>query len=234
MRFLVTRPLEDAQGLKARLEAAGHSVILAPMMRIRNLAATIDLRGVQALLFTSANGVRAFAAQSAERDIPAYAVGAATAAEAERQGFSAVHVSGGDAAALANDVIMGLNPAGGPLFHAAGSVVRGDLGRRLTDAGFTYRKSELYTAEEVRELAAAPRQALAAGDLDAVLLYSPRTARFFLERVRQAGLTSTLANLDALCLSPAVADALAGSIWRQVLVAARPDEATLLALAGPV
>ena len=76
------------------------------------------------------------------------------------------------------------------------------------------------------------RDALANGELDGVLFYSPRTARLFLERAGEADLTEALKGMDAYCLSKAVAEALAGSGWRKVHVAARPDEAALFGLAG--
>lgn len=232
MRVLLTRPLEDALPLKSRLEAAGCAVTLAPLMTIEYRTAPVHLDGVQALLFTSANGVRAFARLSARRDLPAYTVGRATAAEAERAGFIAIHISGGDAAALAEDAVLGLNPGGGPLLHIAGSVTRGDLAGRLAAAGFDYRKLELYSAEPVSHLPPEARDGLAAGNFDAALFYSPRTARLFRSRVAEAGLEEDLSGVDAYALSPAVADALSGLPWRRILTAGRPEEAALFSLMG--
>ena len=62
MRLLVTRPLDDAQALADRLEAGGHEALVEPLLTIApDLAAPLPLDGARALLFTSANGVRAFA-----------------------------------------------------------------------------------------------------------------------------------------------------------------------------
>src|SRR4051812_16935975 len=98
------------------------------MLDIRNLDnVAIDLTNVQAVLFTSANGVRAFAAAERRRDIPAFAVGEATAAAARLAGFTTVDTAGGDVAALADLVRERLTPARGALLHAAGSAVAGDL-----------------------------------------------------------------------------------------------------------
>ena len=60
MRIAVTRPEEDAGPLKARLEAMGHQVVMAPLMTIRPRAgvAIPDLPW-QAVAVTSANGIRA-------------------------------------------------------------------------------------------------------------------------------------------------------------------------------
>ena len=63
MRIAVTRPEEDAGALKARLEAMGHQVVMAPLMTIRPRAGVIipDLPW-QAVAVTSANGIRALPA----------------------------------------------------------------------------------------------------------------------------------------------------------------------------
>ena len=62
MRLLLTRPEEDAAPLADELSALGHSVVLAPMMRVRFVDGMVpDLDGVQAVLLTSANGARALA-----------------------------------------------------------------------------------------------------------------------------------------------------------------------------
>jgi len=228
MRVLVTRPKADALSLKTTLEAAGHGVILAPMMTIAFKSPSIDLAGVQALLFTSANGVRAFAARSAERRLPAWAVGDATAAAARKAGFTDIHVSGGDAKALAHDVTAALRPADGALFHAAGSVVKKALGTDLEAAGFSYRKAIFYAAEPIGNFPEEAENALKNAEVDAILLYSPRTARLFAALAQKAGIDLEAA--DAYCLSDAVAAEAEVLSWRRIRVAERPDGNALLSL----
>ena len=76
MRALITRPQEDAADLAAALHARGIEPLVEPLLQIKPVpGASIDLDQVQALLFTSANGVRAFAALSDRRDLPAFTVG---------------------------------------------------------------------------------------------------------------------------------------------------------------
>ena len=93
LRALVTRPEEDARAIAAELRAQGIETILAPMLSIvQRRDPKIDLSGIQALLFTSANGVRAFAAASGARDLPVFAVGDATAGAARNAGFKNVEI----------------------------------------------------------------------------------------------------------------------------------------------
>ncbi len=146
---LITRPEEDARPLAEALAERGVATVIEPLLVIRPLpeaAADLakDLAGVQALLFTSANGARAFAELSPRRDIGVLAVGDATASAARGLGFTAVESAGGDVQALARLVKQRLKPAGGPLLHAAGSAVAGDLAEILAADGFDLRRRMLY------------------------------------------------------------------------------------------
>jgi uroporphyrinogen-III synthase len=238
VQVLVTRPSEDAAPLVDALRERGHDPVLSPLLDIRFEDATApDLADVQALLFTSANGVRAFARRSDRRDLPALCVGDATARTAQAHGFPRVTTAEGDSAALAATARHALDPTAGALFHAAGTVTAGDLKQRLDAAGFTVRRAALYRAEPATALAAPARAALQAGSLDAALFFSPRTARTFATLARTAQVADACADVTAVCLSPAVADAAAALPWRDVRTAARPETAALLRtldeLAGP-
>ena len=60
MRLLVTRPEPDALKLRAALEERGHQATVEPLLRVSfEDADAIDLDGVQALIATSRNGLRA-------------------------------------------------------------------------------------------------------------------------------------------------------------------------------
>jgi len=229
MRVMITRPREDARPLAEALAARGVETLLEPLLEIVPVAdARLDLAGVQAVLLTSANGARALAAATGARDVTVLAVGAATAAAAA--GFARVEAAGGDVAALADLAASVCDPAAGALVHVAGSHVAGDLAGRLTERGFTLRRETLYTAVRTEALSDAAAAALRQGALDAVLLFSPRTADSFVTLAARAGVTADLARVRALCLSAAVAEAAGTVAWRALDVAARPDQEALLAL----
>ena len=177
MRILITRPIEDAKPLADALEERGIAVLIEPLLEIRRLDdAAIDLDGVQALLFTSANGVRAFAHASPRRDLKAFTVGDGSAEAARQAGFAEVESAKGDVEALAALVVDRLKAEDGVLFHAAGTVTAGDLKARLEGLGYRVRRAQLYEAKIATALSAETRANLNLGGIDAVLLFSPRTA----------------------------------------------------------
>lgn len=231
MRVLITRPREDAEALAATLRAQSIEAVIAPLLAINAVAdAALDLAGVQALLFTSANGVRAFARRTRARALPVFAVGDATARAARAAGFARVESASGAVDDLAALVRARLDPKRGALLHGAGADVAGDLAGALATAGFDVRRIVLYRAAKARRLPAAAARALAEGALDAVLFFSPRSAATFVSLARQAGVEPALVRLDALCLSEAAAAAVREVAWRTVAVAARPDQPALLQL----
>jgi len=232
MRVLVTRPREDAAGLVADLEARGHAVMLEPLLTIRPRDPADWPAGhenAQALLVTSANGARAFARLDARRDLPVYAVGDASAAAARALGFAEVHSAAGNVEDLAALVQRRLDPAQGPLLHPAAGRLAGDLQGALGAAGFVVLRAVLYDAVPVAALSADCMRALNDGLIDAATFFSPRTAAGFVTLVEAAGRTDTCRRVGAVCLSPAVAEALGGLDWRRIVVAERPDQAALLA-----
>src|SRR4051812_20101180 len=73
MKILVTRPLADGQQIAARLAEQGHQALLAPLLEPRfSDGPEPQLDDVEAILATSANGVRALVRRTARRDIPIF------------------------------------------------------------------------------------------------------------------------------------------------------------------
>jgi uroporphyrinogen-III synthase len=231
MHALITRPQDDAKPLAEALAAKGIDCTIEPLLQIVPIEDTaIHLDNVQALLFTSANGVRAFAAKSDRRDLKVLAIGEGSAAAARETGFTEVESAGGDVAALATLVIDRLDPKAGAVFHAAGSVLAGDLKGRLEQAGFEVRRMALYESKTAEGFSPETRMNLTLGGIDLVLLFSPRTAKTFARLWAEAG-QPNLGKVTALCLSAAVAREIAELHWQRIEIAERPDQPAMLALA---
>ena len=228
MHVLVTRPLEDGKEIAARLAERGHTALLAPLLEPRFSDGPLpanELDQVQALLATSANGIRAFIRRSARRDLPVFAVGPQTAKEAQQAGFCDVRSADGDARALAQ-AVRGWASPNGVLLHVCAQDAPGVLADDLTAGGFSVRRCALYAIEPAVCLPPDALAGLSQGTLDAVMLFSPRTARIF------AALTDALPTqrLTAFCISPATAQALTRSRFAQLVVASKPNQDAMLAL----
>lgn len=218
MKLIVTRPSPDAETFARAAARLGAEPILSAVMAIRAREIPIDLASVSALAFTSANGARAFAALSPARGLKVYAVGAATAAAARAAGFDDVEAAQGDVESLAA-LVAAAKPAARVL-HLAGSRRAGELTRLLAAKGVAARREVLYDAEEIADMTPDAAAILADGrENPLVVFFSPRSARLFLGQAARAGLTESLRNAVALCLSADIAAAAQGARWLAVRVA---------------
>lgn len=222
MRLLVTRPEPAASDTAAALAALGHDALMAPLLVTAPRRWRVPATPPQALLITSANAVRHGGSDLAGwHALPVFAVGAATAAALRAAGFVDVRAGAGDgAAALAAAHAAGVTR----LLHLAGA----DRTALALPPGLACEIRTVYAARRVRALPAPARRALAAGAIDVVLLYSPRSAAVFAALVDRAGLARDRLAIAALSANVAAA---AGTGWRRVEPAATPDEAALFAAA---
>jgi uroporphyrinogen-III synthase len=213
--------------IAAKLAALGHTALLAPLLEPRfHDGPEPMLDDVQAILATSANGIRALVRRTARRDIAIFAVGPQTTQEARDAGFTDVRNADGDSRDLAEAVTRWTTPEKGALLHVCGEDAPGALVESLSQRGFTVRRAALYGIEAAHALPPSARDALVQGAVDAVLFFSPVSARVFLELC--AGIPT--APLIALCISPATAAVLPPGVFASVRTAMAPNQAALLAL----
>src|SRR3546814_2179766 len=95
-------------------------------------------------------------------------------------------------------IVETCDPTAGPLLHVAGSVTAGDLAGHLRAAGFDLRRDVLYDARTAEALDERIAAALAAGEIDLALFFSPRTAATFVTLVQAAGLADACRTVAAL------------------------------------
>ena len=230
--LLITRPQPEADALQQRLQGMGIACLVQPLLDIRFLDAKLPAAPPQALLATSANGVRALArhGQYPRRTAPLLAIGAATARQARQAGFAPVWSGSGDAESLLALAEQHCRQQAGELLHLCGRHVAVDIAGQLQNRGFRARRLVLYEAVAAASLDAAVADALGHGRIDAILLYSRRTAQVWESLLRAAGLQEHCRAITAYCLAPSAAEAAAALPFRRIATAPRPDEEALLAL----
>lgn len=228
--ILVTRPEPGAAETAARLAARGFTPVLAPALILTPRPFTIPR--AQAVLLTSRAAARALPESPG---IPVLAVGEATAGAARARGWRA-EAADGTAEDLARLAAARLEPAAGPLLLAVGQGYALDLAADLRRRGFRVIRRIAYAATPAPSLPDAALAALRAGQVTAMLAHSPRSARCAITLFRAAGFGEEAGGIELLAISRRVADAavraMAPFAWRAIRVAARPEEASLLALLG--
>ena len=226
MRVLITRPEEDAARIAALLKDRGHDSVAAPLLAVRfHDGADISLDGMQAVLATSANGVRALARRTQQRDVPVFAVGPQTEEEARALGFLNVRNAGGDSRTLAAATAQWASPEKGTLLHVKGAEADGTLATLLKAQGFDVQTGVLYDVAATAALPEDIRAMFARREIDAALFFSARSAQVFRDCAHGLDLSPVI----AICISDSTAAALAPVPFREVRIASAPNQIALLA-----
>src|SRR5512135_865586 len=237
MAILVTRPLPDGEATARALRAKGFAVLLAPMLRFEPVAfhddGDVRYGGV---IVTSANALRAVETRLAGSPLlklPLFAVGDHTAEAARAAGFERVISAGSDAAGLRERILESVKAKAlkrtSPLLYLAGADLARDLPGDLGERGLTVVTQTTYRMAPVTHLPEDASKAFAADGVEAVLHYSRRSARAFIEAVREAGVEISALSLPQYCLSAGIATVLRDAGAARVVVAAAPDEGALFA-----
>lgn len=237
MKLIVTRPEADARELIATLADNNIEALCAPLMDIV-FRQNVDIPELnyQAVLATSANGVRAIASHGmfdVLKNVPLFAVGEASAQKAHEVGFAIVHTASGDLAGLADLVRQELAVDMGPLLYASGNKIAGDLAGILGGDGYDVHRVVFYDALARPTLDPQALEALNDQSVDGVILMSPRTAKIWCDNIMQSGRALLSPKLTYYCLSRAVADVINKGLptdGSRILVSTTPTKAALLKL----
>jgi uroporphyrinogen-III synthase len=235
MAVLVTRPQPDGEATAADLRKRGFEVLLAPMLRFEPVAFRDDEDAAYgAVIVTSANALRGLIphlAGSRLLKLPLFAVGEHTASAARDAGFGNVLPANGGAVALRDLVLASVKSKelkkASTLLYLAGADLARDLAGELGERGFTVVTHTTYRMSPVSSLPPETREAFAANQVEAVLHYSRRSARAFVEAVRAGGVEISALAIPQCCISAAVASVLRDAGATQVMVAASTDENAL-------
>jgi len=236
MAVLVTRPHPDDEHTASALRARGFDVLRAPMLRFEPLAFRDDDDEARydAVLVTSANALRGIEPQlSGHRllTLPLFTVGEHTASVARQMGFENVIAADGDAARLRGCVLAAVKAKelkkSGRLLYLAGADISRDLAGELGAHGFSVVTQTTYKMVPVTSLPREACEAFAANGIEAVLHYSRRSARSFLDAARAAGVEISALAIPQVCISAAVASVLREAGATQLVVAVSPHESAL-------
>lgn len=209
---LLTRPRAQSERFAKDLPASLAPVI-SPLLEIVPLTEFPAAPPGVTLIFTSGNGVQAYAARFPGDGRQVLCVGDRTAALAREAGFDAIS-AGGDADAvveLAQDMRD-------PLLHVRGVHVTGDVAARLRALGkdvdelVAYDQMTLPLSQDARSTLNGPCL---------VPLFSPRTAELFAKACPSAGKAQIVA------MSPSVASRLPQNAYKAISVLETPNAAAM-------
>ncbi len=226
LSVIVTRAAPGAQETAARLTREGYDAILSPVLEIVPVPVDpADFSDATDIVFTSANGVRAFAdlgTSPAQRT--AWCVGPSTAEAARSAGFGNVIAGAGNAEDLAALIIAEQARLRGTAWHIANTAAPGELVARLSAAGIAARFAAPYETRPVASLSAGASAALTSGNDVCVLVHSAKAAAALC-----VSASGRLGRASIVAISAAAASPLKGVPVGALAIAAQPNEDALFA-----
>lgn len=216
---LLTRPRADSERIAADLRLRDEQVLIWPLSEVRWHPVPTPPPDTEALLFTSANGVAAFAHGCPIRDLPALCVGTRTADAARAARFTNVATAGGTADALAD---LARRSGHRRLFYPRGRTVSVDLTAALGADGLTVTEAVVYAMEPGAPPESAVRRVFQTAAPVLVTVWSAGAAARMAADL-QAHPDWRLDNADLLAISDKAAAPLGIAPFRHIFVASKPD-----------
>lgn len=233
MKLWVTRPKEDAQATAEQLLAAGHEVLVEPLLTLEPLPLPpLELAGLDGIIITSRNAARRLIDLTNARDLPVYVVGDATGRLLWKAGFQKILAANGNLQSLGKLLRSKLPPKEaadeGRLLHLCGRHRAGDPATALAGTGYSLERLEAYDSQPVETLSETVRTSIDESGLNGVLLFSPRTARSLVQVLKKSDTNIDCRKMVAFCLSDKIAEAVRFLPWQQVITANAPKQSCML------
>lgn len=204
--ILLTRPQEESEALAEQLEKRGIKTLIAPLLHIERVAYKLPEEKPDGIIITSRHAI--YAVPENWHDVPFYVVGEATVKSLQETGAYQIA-----AQAPTVEALLPLLEGQQKLLYLSGEHISHEV--PIAERVIVYR------AKQAESLPENIRTALAYSEIDAVMLFSARTAKIFLS------LCELITRLpSAICMSTHVADMLERKC--ESYIAAEPDQAGMI------
>jgi len=227
---LITRPQAVSLTLATELKRHGYMSFIEPMLKIVPAAGTLPNVNPQAVMITSVNALDTIAADRIPNllALPCFCVGARSSEKAKQFGFRHVKYSVGDGAELAQLISNTLTDKSRAILHIAGRDTASGAQDDLRQVGFEVAPWVVYTAQPVTTLTSETIKQLENQKLDAVLLFSKRSAETFVFLMKKHKLEAYCKTMAAIGLSKAVTAPLRSLKCRVLTSATIPSEDAMI------
>lgn len=221
-KILITRPAEQAREFARVLESMGYRTLVDPLLTIKPLPFTLKnpANDYKALILSSTHAVSPAAHTGVQFDIPLYVVGETTKEAAWAAGFTNI-VSAPDAATLCETM-----QDNGPTLYLRGKDIAFPLSKNLHLCDETI----VYEAIPASSFSKDCLQAFAANEIEAVTLFSARTAEIFCKLYVQANQKILPTDIKVLCFGNSVLECVRPVEFKQTYGSAEPTRESMISL----
>ncbi len=213
----------------------GHTCTIEPLLKVEAIQNSNFQMPCSGILLTSSNAIpatRDHYSKSEREKIPVLTTGKSTAAAAEKAGFARVDYIQGSALDLVEKTPQWVdaNQLNGdlPLLYPCAEQTAHDIPALLARKNIHCTAQPVYRTVPRDRFTDKTELHLEKGGIDAVMLYSKKTADAFCKLVNQAGYV--LPDITFYLLSKEIAQSLPKGLGRKMIYPIKPEENDLLAL----
>lgn len=221
IHVLLTRLHEDSLAVAEELQAMGVKTSIIPLQGVKFFPLITPLDDIQALVFTSKNGVRAFCRSYSQRDMIVYCVGDGTAELSLKSGFKRVHSAKGNVHNLVDLIKKRCNPSGKMLLYISGKDISHDLGSLLPD--YPVERIVGYEIKDQFELTETDIQALINPSITHVCLFSNKSGERFGKVIKKYKCEETCKGRICVTFSEEVANQVEHLPWEAIKTLDHPS-----------
>lgn len=220
----IARPAADSVELADAVRAAGFEPLVEPVLSIVPLETVLpDITPETPIIFSSSNGVQAYAALSAARTHPVYVVGRNTADEARRAGFGRIETAAGSADDLVEILLKSCAKDGPEPLYVRGEDISKDLKAIVGAKGLRLRESIVYRSVPAESLTLPLLRAIDNKTLFGIMFFSAKGGRVFCDLIEQYDRAPRMRTTKALCISEGVLQSVSVLPFGGSLIAETPD-----------
>lgn len=214
MKILITRPINEATALAAKLEKLGHSTIIEPLMKIEILEASNfdDFIQYDAIIISSKNAIRAIS--KAPKSLKLIIVGKESTKFAKSNGFINSTYGGANITELKKNLNNYHN-----LLYLTGS----DITDNLNTIKAKITRQVVYRTEPIHTISANFLNFIKDPQAKIILFFSTITSQIFKNIINDHQLNSYCGNIIALTLSTKIAHNLRDIGFRKCYMAQEPN-----------
>ena len=226
--ILVTRPQKQANMLADLLRQMGYNCVISSLLTLAPTHTPMPSSPPpEAVMITSSNVFDFAPNLSSLTSLPCFCVGKRTAESARLAGFNNVYYTSSDGQVLAA-LISETLPASAHIMHIAARDIASAGQHALLESGYNVTIWPVYQADTANILTTEAQALINNGAIDAVMLFSARTAETFGQLLRRNGLEGCGQRMFCLGLSEATLAPLAGLTWRGMAAALVPTEESMI------
>ena len=231
--FLITRPLPEALQTAQHIALMGGVPLIDPLLFINPILDQQNLiyqhlDQADALIISSANALVGIKKNAAHLEKSLFIVGSNTAKKCVEFGFKNIKAIVFESAELPLAIMQNKTSKDKNFLHLTAHDAHNLFYNNLEKEGLSIRTSLVYEAKATDQLSEVTQKMIVNHLLSGVLFYSARTASIFKKLLKKYDLCCHINQTEAFCLSHAIAEQLNPNMWKNIIIAEKPEHEMML------